>query len=79
MKTNLELAEEINRLMNLYINEIESSNLKPLTANMYITHTQNFIRWIEGNFVPGERAGKKTIKAVELNQSDFDPSKTYTS
>ncbi|MCF2446571.1 hypothetical protein L0657_21620 [Dyadobacter sp. CY345] len=72
MKTNLELAEEINRLMSLYINEIESSNLKPLTANMYITHTQNFIRWIEDDFVPGERAGKKTSKAVEVNQDNFD-------
>ncbi|SEI92529.1 hypothetical protein SAMN04487995_2577 [Dyadobacter koreensis] len=63
MKTNQEIAEEINRLMSLYINEVESSNLKPLTANMYITHTQNFIRWIEGDFNPGERASKKNSKA----------------
>jgi len=59
MKANTKLTEEINRLMSLYISEIEASNLKPLTANMYITHTQNFIRWIEGDFNPGERAGKK--------------------
>jgi len=64
MKTKQELVDEINRLMSLYTVEIESSDLKPLTANMYLTHTQNFIRWIEGDFVPGERASKKNSKAV---------------
>lgn len=58
MKTDKTSFTEINRLLETYMTEIESSELKPLAANIYLTHAKNFVRWIEGEFVPGGRLKK---------------------
>ncbi|SEI73913.1 hypothetical protein SAMN04487995_1958 [Dyadobacter koreensis] len=58
MKTDENSFTEINRLLEKYMSEIESSELKPLAANIYLTHAKNFVRWIEGEFVPGGRLKK---------------------
>jgi hypothetical protein len=47
----------------MYIREIESSELKPLAANIYLTHAKNFVRWINGEFVPGGRLEKNKIRS----------------
>lgn len=62
MHTDSESIVEINRLLDIYISEIESSELKPLAANIYLTHAKNFVRWIEGEFVPGGRLEKNKGK-----------------
>ncbi|WP_159473942.1 hypothetical protein [Dyadobacter sp. 3J3] len=58
MQTDSESLTEISRLLDMYISEIQSSELKPLAANIYLTHAKNFVRWIEGEFVPGGRLEK---------------------
>ena len=60
MQTDLNSFTEINRLLEKYVTEIESSELKPLAANIYLTHAKNFVRWIEGEFVPGGRLKKQS-------------------
>jgi hypothetical protein len=62
MQTDSESLTEINRLLDLYITEIESSGLKPLAANIYLTHAKNFVRWVSGEFVPGGRLEKNKVK-----------------
>ena len=53
MKTKSMYLEEINRLLNSYLDEIEKSGLKPLSAKIYQTQSINFVRWIKGEFQPG--------------------------
>lgn len=59
MKTDEISFNEINRLLEMYTAEVESSALKPLAATMYRTHTKNFVRWIEGEFTPGGKLKKQ--------------------
>jgi hypothetical protein len=61
MKTESIYLEEINRLLADYLKEIENSTLKPLSAQVYQVQSKNFVRWINGEFVPGE-VKKKTLK-----------------
>jgi hypothetical protein len=63
MQNKTESLPEINRLLDMYIREIESSELKPLAANIYLTHAKNFVRWINGEFVPGGRLEKNKIRS----------------
>lgn len=62
MQTDSESLSEISRLLDMYISEIQSSELKPLAANIYLTHAKNFVRWIEGEFVPGGRLDKNKVR-----------------
>jgi len=59
MKTDKNSFNEISRLLEMYMVEVEASALKPLAANMYRTHTKNFVRWIEGEFTPGGKLKKQ--------------------
>ncbi len=58
MKTNEVTLSEIERLLKLYIKEIEDSSLKPLSAQMYQVQSVNFVRWINDEFTPGGNARK---------------------
>jgi len=61
MKTDSIHIVEINRLLADYLQEIEKSDLKPLSAMVYQVQSKNFVRWINGEFTPGE-VKKKTLK-----------------
>lgn len=53
MKTKSVYLEEINRLLAEYLQEIDQSDLKPLSAQVYQVQSKNFVRWINGDFQPG--------------------------
>lgn len=55
MKTESIYSKEINRLLAEYLQEVEQSNLKPLSALIYQVQSNNFVRWIHGEFKPGEK------------------------
>lgn len=61
MKTDSVHLKEINRLLADYLAEIEKSDLKPLSAQVYQVQSKNFVRWINDEFSPGE-VKKKTLK-----------------
>ncbi|QRR00993.1 hypothetical protein [Dyadobacter sandarakinus] len=67
MKTQIKYLEEINRLLADYLSEIERSELKPLSAQVYQVQSKNFVRWISGDFVPGEvkKSQKKLSKVLK--------------
>jgi len=54
MRTEKQYFEEIKRLLADYLQEIENSDLKPLSAQVYQVQSKNFVRWINGEFTPGE-------------------------
>ena len=59
MKVNPELLREMEKLLDQYIKEVEeakkSGALTESTARTYLLHTSNFVKWCNGNFVPGGR------------------------
>ncbi|WP_031530041.1 hypothetical protein [Dyadobacter crusticola] len=63
MKTQSKYLDEINRLLADYLSEIQNSDLKPLSAQVYQVQSKNFVRWINGEFTPGEvKKSKKQAK-----------------
>ncbi|KAA0992500.1 hypothetical protein [Dyadobacter aurulentus] len=63
MKTQSKYLDEINRLLADYLLEIEKSDLKPLSAQVYQVQSKNFVRWINGEFTPGEvKKSKRLLK-----------------
>ncbi|WP_138476462.1 hypothetical protein [Dyadobacter bucti] len=69
MKTQANVVEEINRLLADYLREIENSDLKPLSAQVYQVQSKNFVRWIKDEFTPGE---VKKSKRMLQEKSDSD-------
>ncbi|WP_229236103.1 hypothetical protein [Dyadobacter tibetensis] len=61
MKTNQKTVEELERLLADYIQVIEASDLRHLSANMYMTQSINFVRWVKGDYVPKGRTNKSEI------------------
>ena len=53
MKTDIKTLLEIKRLHEQYVKEVEQSGIKPLSIEIYKSHSKNFVRLIDGDFVPG--------------------------
>lgn len=49
--------KEIREAFRQYEREVNRSSLKDNTRKTYLLHSGNFVRWLEGRFTPGERAG----------------------
>lgn len=63
IKTSSVYLQEIDRLLAEYLLEIEQSDLKPLSAQVYQLQSKNFVRWIHGEFQPGVmKKGKKSLE-----------------
>jgi hypothetical protein len=45
----------LRKLLADYVASVLSSNLSPHTKATYIDMANNFVRWTEGDFVPGSR------------------------
>lgn len=67
MKTDPNHLTEINRLLAEYLKEIEESDLKPLSAQVYKVQSKNFVRWVNGEFTPGEVKKKVLSDRAKAN------------
>jgi len=55
MKASPELMKHLNELLDTYAQEVKSAGLKPSTEKTYLLHADHFVRWCNGDFVPGAR------------------------
>lgn len=59
MKTNKDILQEIERLYDLYQEEVETLTKKGIimenTSKTYLLHSYNFVRWCKGEFTPGAK------------------------
>ncbi len=59
MRADRKTIEELERLILEYEVEVEHSRmdgkLSDKTANTYLVHSNNFVRWCKGEFIPGGR------------------------
>jgi len=61
MKTDNKTLGEILKLHAQYVQEIELSGIKPLSAEIYKTNSHNFVRWIKNEFAPGSKIKKHSL------------------
>lgn len=63
MKVTAEFIKELERLVSIYEKEVRKAQddgyLTKSTAKTYLTHTFNFVKWCNGNFIPGGRNAKQ--------------------
>lgn len=69
MRTDSQTLTEIRKLHDQYVQEVEFSGIKPLSIEIYKSHSKNFVRWIEGEFVPGAKL-KKTAAGIKTPPQD---------
>jgi len=64
MKTDNKTLTEIQKLHDQYVQEVEFSGIKPLSMEIYKSHSKNFVRWIGGDFVPGAKLKKPVPEPI---------------
>ena len=55
MHVSSKALEEIEAALREYEREVESSNMTPSTKHTYMLHSENFVKWLKDEFVPGLR------------------------
>jgi hypothetical protein len=55
MRVSKKALEEVESALREYEKEVELSNMTVSTKQTYLLHTQNFVRWLKGEFTPGAR------------------------
>ncbi len=53
LKISREALREIEASFKTYEREVCNAPLAPSTKSTYLLHSQNFVRWLSGDFVPG--------------------------
>lgn len=54
-KVKRECLEAVRRALAEYENEVHGSGLSAQTKETYCRHAGTFVRWLEGDFQPGQR------------------------
>ena len=49
------ILEIIKAALREYVEEVEGTTLTCKTKKTYIRHAETFVRWMAGDFTPGER------------------------
>ena len=55
LKISPEAYHEVSAALKQYTNEVTGTCLRDTTKATYLLHAGNFVRWIAGDFAPGER------------------------
>lgn len=55
MKVSSKTLQEIEAALREYEREVQVSNMTPFTKHTYLLHSENFVKWLKGEFVPGGR------------------------
>ena len=63
-KIDTDLSQEVCRLLKDYLSQVSQSGLTSLSVAVYQTHATNFVRWIHGEFIPGQMLSKKRVKTL---------------
>ena len=55
MHVSSKALQEIETALREYEREVQASKMTPSTKHTYLLHTENFVKWLKGDFVPGAR------------------------
>ena len=52
-KLDRSCLQRVQEALERYRQEVESTELQPTTKKTYLTHAENFVRWLDDDFEPG--------------------------
>ncbi len=55
MRMSSEALKEVEAALEQYKIGVNSTNMSEKTKHTYILHSENFVRWLKADFVPGAR------------------------
>ncbi|MEQ8316729.1 MAG: hypothetical protein RIE77_12720 [Phycisphaerales bacterium] len=55
LKISASALAEIEQALHSYHDQVESSSMAENTKKTYLRHADTFVRWLKGDFEPGER------------------------
>lgn len=55
MRVGSKTLQEVEGALREYEQEVQASNMTPSTKHTYLLHSENFVKWLKGEFVPGAR------------------------
>jgi uncharacterized protein (UPF0333 family) len=55
MHVSRQTLQEIESAFRVYEQEVQASNLTPKTKRTYLLYSENFVKWLKDDFVPGSR------------------------
>jgi hypothetical protein len=55
MRISSKALQEVEEALKQYEKEVQSSKMEPSTKRTYLLHSNNFVRWLKDDFVPGGR------------------------
>lgn len=58
MKADPKTIDTLRLLHAQYVKDLEDSKITALSLRVYKTNSENFIRWVEGDFTPGKKKRK---------------------
>ena len=53
--------EQVKQLLEQYIDEVDRSGLTEKSARTYKLHAEQFVRWLDHDFIPGDRVRRRTF------------------
>ncbi len=53
-KISQQALSEVKGAYQVYEKEVQASKLRQTTKKTYLDHSYNFIRWLDGRFIPGD-------------------------
>ena len=65
-KVSPEILATIQEAYERYVSEVESSDLTPESKLTYLGHAQQFVRWLDDDFEPGETKRRRGIRTSPI-------------
>jgi hypothetical protein len=55
MRVSSNALQEVETALREYAQEVQASNMTPSLKHTYLLHSENFVKWLKNDFVPGAR------------------------
>jgi len=55
VQVSQQALNEVEAALKRYRHEVEEAPLAPATQRTYLQHAESFVRWLRGEFTPGEK------------------------
>ena len=74
-KVSPEILTAIQEAYERYVSEVNTSDLTPESKLTYLSHAQQFVRWLDDDFEPGETKRRRGIRTSHIvpGRPSFDP------
>ena len=65
-------SSDLNGDLRTYENELQAASLQPRAVQTYVTHARQFVRWLDGTFLPGSSLRARSITSSSSREISGD-------